>query len=42
VIAAAHREGEVLESAEDGEFAALRVVLDTTARGRFAEWVVRR
>jgi GTPase len=41
VLAAAHREGEVLETTEDGESAVLRVVLDPAGRARFAEWVTR-
>ena len=39
VLAAVHREGEVLETTDDGEDAVLRVVLDPTGRARFAEWV---
>jgi len=39
VLAAAHREGEVLETTDDGDFAKLRVVLDPTGRARFSEWV---
>ena len=39
VLAAAHREGEVLETTEDGDSAVVRVVLDPTGRARFAEWV---
>jgi GTP-binding protein HflX len=39
VLAAAHREGEVLETSDDGEHAVVRVVLDPTGRARFAEWV---
>ncbi|HUD68757.1 MAG TPA: GTPase HflX [Acidimicrobiales bacterium] len=39
VLAAAHREGEVLETTDDGDFAQIRVVLDPTARARFREWV---
>ena len=39
VLAAAHREGEVLETAEDGDYALVRVVLDPTGKARFAEWV---
>ena len=39
VLAAAHREGEVLETAEDGDSAVVRVVLDPAGRARFAEWV---
>jgi GTP-binding protein HflX len=39
VLAAAHREGEVLETTDDGDFAQVRVVLDPTARARFSEWV---
>ncbi len=39
VLAAAHREGEVLDTTEDGDHAVVRVVLDTTGRARFAEWV---
>jgi GTPase len=39
VLAAAHREGEVLETSEDGDSAVVRVVLDPAGRARFAEWV---
>ena len=39
VLAAAHREGEVLDTTEDGECAVVRVVLDPTGRARFAQWV---
>jgi len=39
VLAAAHREGEVLDTIEDGECAVVRVVLDPTGRARFAQWV---
>jgi GTPase len=39
VLAAAHREGEVLETSDDGESAVVRVVLDPAGRARFAEWV---
>ena len=39
VLAAAHREGEVLETTDDGDFAQIRVVLDPTGRARFSEWV---
>jgi GTP-binding protein HflX len=39
VLAAAHREGEVLETNDDGESAVVRVVLDPAGRARFAEWV---
>jgi GTP-binding protein HflX len=39
VLAAAHREGEVLETTDDGDFARIRVVLDPTGRARFSEWV---
>ena len=39
VLAAAHREGEVLETTDDGDHAVVRVVLDPTGRARFAEWV---
>ncbi len=39
VLAAAHREGEVLDTTDDGEHALVRVVLDPTGRARFAEWV---
>ena len=39
VLAAAHREGEVLETNDDGECAVVRVVLDPAGRSRFAEWV---
>jgi GTP-binding protein HflX len=38
VLAAAHREGEVLETADDGECALVRVVLDPAGRARFSEW----
>jgi len=40
VLAAAHREGEVLETADDGDCAVIRVVLDPAGRARFAEWAV--
>jgi GTP-binding protein HflX len=42
VVAAAHREGEVLESSEDGDCAVMRVVMDPAGRARFGEWAVRR
>ena len=40
VLAAAHREGEVLETSDEGESAVVRVVLDPAGRARFAEWVL--
>ena len=39
VLAAAHREGEVLDTTDDGEHALVRVVLDPTGRAKFSEWV---
>jgi GTP-binding protein HflX len=39
VLAAAHREGEVLTTSDDGDGALVSVVLDPTGRARFAEWL---
>jgi GTP-binding protein HflX len=38
LIAAAHREGEVLGQDVDGETVVMRVVLDDVGRSRFSEW----
>jgi GTP-binding protein HflX len=38
VLAAAHREGEVLDTTADGDAAVLHVVLDPAGRARLAEW----
>ena len=38
LVAAAHREGEVLASSVDDEFVTLRVVLDDVGAARFAPW----
>ena len=40
LIAAAHREGEVVETTNDDEAVTLRVVLDPVGVARFAEWRV--
>lgn len=40
VLAAAHREGEVIESEVQGDIVVLRVVLDEVGRARFGEWRV--
>jgi GTP-binding protein HflX len=42
VVAAAHREGEVLESSNDGDCSVLRVVLDPAGRARFGQWAAHR
>jgi GTPase len=42
VVAAAHREGEVLDSNADGECVVLRVVMDPAGRARFGEWAAAR
>ena len=39
VLAAAHREGEVVDTTEDGDHALVHVVLDPTGRARFDKWV---
>ncbi len=38
LVAAAHREGEVIETSVDEEFVTVRVVLDDVGAARFAEW----
>jgi len=38
LVAAAHREGEVIETSVDEEFVTVRVVLDEVGAARFAEW----
>ena len=38
LVAAAHREGEVLETSLDGDELVLRIALDEVGRTRFAEW----
>ena len=38
LVAAAHREGEVLASSVDDEFVTLRVVLDEVGAARFDQW----
>ncbi len=40
LVAAAHREGEVLDTSVDDEFVTVRVVLDEVGAARFAEWRV--
>jgi GTP-binding protein HflX len=40
LIAAAHREGDVVHSAVEDETVVLRVVLDAVGAARFAEWKV--
>ena len=40
LVAAAHREGEVLETSVEGDDLVLRVALDEVGRARFAEWRV--
>ncbi len=40
LVAAAHREGEVLETTVEGDDLVLRVALDEVGRARFAEWRV--
>ncbi len=42
VLAAVHREGEVLEARPDTDATTVRVVLDPQGRARFAEWVAHR
>jgi len=38
VVAAAHREGEVLESTVHDEYVEIRVVVDAAGAARFVEW----
>jgi len=38
LVAAAHREGEVLDTSVDDESVVVRVVLDDVAAARFAQW----
>jgi GTP-binding protein HflX len=38
LVAAAHREGEVVDTSVDDEFVVVRVVLDDVAAARFAQW----
>jgi GTP-binding protein HflX len=40
IVAAVHREGEVVEESHDEGATVLRVVLDDAGRARFAEFVV--
>ena len=40
LVAAAHREGEVLDTAVDDDAVTLRVVLDEVGAARFAQWRV--
>ncbi len=40
LVAAAHREGEVLDTSVDEEFVTVRVVLDEVGAARFAQWRV--
>ena len=42
VLAAVHREGEVLDSTPDTDATMVRAVLDPQGRARFGEWVVHR
>jgi hypothetical protein len=42
VLAAVHREGEVISQSESDEFAILQVVLDEVGKARFAEFVASR
>ena len=40
LVAAAHREGEVIDTSVDDEFVTVHVVLDEVGAARFAEWRV--